>query len=77
MNSVYLAFATSFIKWYVGTGVYDRIAQLVKEMVNSDKTNSEKRDYVIQKTKEEFSLIKTRVIDIVIGSVLETLEKKA
>ena len=40
------------------------------EMVDSEKTNDEKREYVIQLIKSEFDLIKVRLIDLVISIVL-------
>ena len=60
----------SFIRWWVGSGLFDRIRSLVMEMVDSEKTNDEKREYVIQLIKSEFALIKVRLIDLVISIVL-------
>lgn len=60
----------SFIRWWVGSGLFDRIRSSVMEMIDSDKTNDEKREYVIQLIKSEFDLIKVRLIDLVISIVL-------
>jgi len=73
MQAVILALAVGLIKWYVGTGFFGRVENLVMEMVNADKTNEEKRQYVIDAIKAEYTMIKTRVIDMVIGLILTKL----
>ncbi len=70
MQAFVLAVAVGLIKWYVGTGVFNRIEALVMEMVNSTLSNDEKRQYVIDTVKKEYDMIRTRIIDMVIGSVL-------
>lgn len=74
MKEMFLLAVTKFVRWYVGTGVYERIKELVIEMVSSDKTNDEKRQYVIEMIKKEYETIRTRLIDVVIGTVLENLD---
>lgn len=74
MQSILLTLAITLIKWYVGTGVFGCIEALVMEMVNSDMPNEGKRQYVIDATKKEYAMIRTRIIDMVIGSILTKLE---
>lgn len=76
MQTVILALVVGLLKWYIGTGIFDRIEALVLEMVNSDKTNEEKREYVIAAIKTEYVMLKTRVVDMVIGLVLTKLNGK-
>lgn len=64
----------SFIRWWIGTGVFDRIKDLVTEMMSSELTNDEKRLYVITKINEEYALIKVRFIDLIISIVLIRLK---
>ena len=73
MQAIFLSIAVGLIKWYVGSGVFDRIEALVLQMVNSELTNDEKRQYVIDTVKGEYTMIRTRVVDMVIGSVLTKL----
>ena len=73
MQALLLSMAVGLIKWYVGTGVFSRIEALVMEMVNTTLTNTEKRQYVIDTIKKEYTMIRTRIIDMVIGSVLTKL----
>ena len=73
MQALFLSLAITLIKWYVGTGVFSRIEALVMEMVNTTLTNTEKRQYVIDTIKKEYTMIRTRIIDMVIGSVLTKL----
>lgn len=73
MQALLLAMAVGLIKWYVGTGVFERIEALVLEMVSTTLTNAEKRQYVIDTIKKEYTMIRTRIIDMVIGSVLTKL----
>lgn len=73
MQSILLTLAITLIKWYVGTGVFGRIEALVMEMVNSDMPNEGKRQYVIDAIKKEYTMIRTRIIDMVIGSILTKL----
>ena len=70
MQALFLSLAAALIKWYVGTGVFSRIEELVVQMISSDLTNDEKREYVITAIKSEYSLLRTRVIDMVIGLIL-------
>ncbi len=73
MQAIFLSIAVGLIKWYVGSGVFARIEALVLQMVNSELTNDEKRQYVIDTVKGEYTMIRTRVVDMVIGSVLTKL----
>lgn len=60
----------SFIRWWIGSGVFDRIKGLVTEMLSTELTNDEKRNYVITIINEEYALLKVRVIDLIISIVL-------
>lgn len=73
MKTMILSIVVSLIKWYIGSGVFARIEALVLEMVKSELTNDEKRQYVINVVKSEYTMLRTRVIDMVIGSVLTKL----
>lgn len=64
----------SFIRWWIGSGIFDRIKDLVIEMTNSDKSNEEKRLYVIATVLSEYNMLKTRFIDLVISTVLIKLK---
>lgn len=64
----------SFIRWWIGAGIFDRIKALVTEMMSADLTNEEKRLYVITKINEEYALIKVRFIDLIISIVLIRLK---
>jgi hypothetical protein len=64
----------SFIRWWIGSGIFDRIKDLVIEMMNSDKSNEEKRLYVITKVLSEYAMLKTRFVDLVISTVLIKLK---
>ncbi len=74
MQAIFLSLAISFIKWYLGSGIFDRIETLVLGLVNSEMSNEDKRSTVIAAVKQEYSMIRTRVIDMVIGSVLTKLQ---
>lgn len=63
-----------FIRWWIGSLIFDRIKDLVLKMISSDLTNAEKREYVITKTNEEIALIKSRCIDLIISVVLVQLK---
>lgn len=73
MKTMILSIIVGLIKWYIGSGVFARIEALVLEMVKSELTNDEKRQYVINVVKSEYTMLRTRVIDMVIGSVLTKL----
>jgi hypothetical protein len=60
----------SFIRWWIGSGIFDRIAQLVIEMMSSTKTDDEKKQYVVEMAQTEFNTLKGRVIDLIINIVL-------
>ena len=60
----------SFIRWWVGSGIFDRIKALVTEMISSELSNDEKRNYVITKITEEVAVLKVRVIDLIISIIL-------
>ncbi len=64
----------SFIRWWIGSGIFDRIQDVVMEMMSSDLTNDEKRTYVITKILAEYDLLKVRVVDLVISIVLVKLK---
>lgn len=63
-----------FIRWWIGSGIFDRIKELVTKMMDEDLTNGEKHDYVVKTFKSEYSNIKTRVIDLIINIVLIQLK---
>ena len=62
-----------FVQWYVGTGVFDRIRELVLEMTNDDRSSNEKREYVINSAKAEYNTIRTHLIDLSISTVLTSI----
>lgn len=59
-----------FIRWWIGSGIFDRIKELVVKMMDEDLTNEEKHQYVMTNFKSEYSNIKTRVVDLIINIVL-------
>lgn len=63
-----------FIRWWIGSGIFDRIKELVTKMMDEELTNEEKRDYVVTTFKSEYTNIKTRVIDLIINIVLIQLK---
>ena len=63
-----------FIRWWIGSGIFDRIKELVTKMMDEDLTNEEKHDYVVTIFKSEYSNINTRVIDLIINIVLIQLK---
>jgi hypothetical protein len=70
-QQAWIGIAYHAIRWYVGTGVFDRIAELVEEMAgNAALSGDEKRDIVLGWAKDEFTLIRTRIVDLVIALVL-------
>lgn len=73
MQALMITVIIKLIKWYVGTGVFDRIEALVLEMTDTTLTNDDKRHYVVFTIKKEFTMIKTRIIDMVIGTILTKL----
>ena len=62
-----------FVQWYVGTGVFDRIRELVLEMSNDERSSDQKREYVIQSAKSEFDTIRTHIVDLAISTVLTSI----
>lgn len=64
----------SFIRWWIGSGIFDRVKGLVIEMMSDESSNTEKRNYVIAKTTQEYNLLKERVIDLIIAIVLIQLK---
>ena len=63
-----------FIRWWIGSGIFDRIKELVTKMMDEELTNEEKRQYVLTTFKSEYANIKTRVIDLIINIVLIQLK---
>jgi hypothetical protein len=61
INMVYTA-----LRWYAGTGVFDRVIELVEEMKNADLSNSEKRERVVEWTKKEFAFIRGTLVRAII-----------
>ena len=62
-----------FVQWYVGTGVFNRIHDLVLEMTNDERDSDDKRKYVINTAKAEYDTVRTHIIDLVIGAVLTSI----
>lgn len=54
------------LRWYVGSGVFARVTQMVEEMMSADFTGAEKREKVVQWAKEEFAFIRGNVVRAII-----------
>lgn len=54
------------LRWYAGSGVFDRVTQMVAEMMNADLTGAEKREKVVQWAKEEFAFIRGNLVRAII-----------
>ena len=63
----------NFVRWYVGTGVFNRINQLVLEMTDSDRSSDDKRKYVIESAKAEYDTVRTHVVDLAISTILTSM----
>jgi hypothetical protein len=71
MQNAWIGIAYNAVRWYVGTGVFDRIAELVEDMTgNASLSGDEKREIVLGWAKDEFTLIRARIVDLVIALVL-------
>ena len=72
MNTILLSLALSFLKWWISSKIFNRIVELVDNMVSVDISGDEKRAYVIQMMKREYDLLTTAGIAAVIELYLLT-----
>lgn len=57
-QTYFLSLALSALRWYLGTGVFDRVVTLVKQLIgDSSKSGAEKRAYVMDFAESELKLI--------------------
>lgn len=54
------------LRWYAGSGVFDRVAEMVEDMMNADLTGAEKREKVVQWAKDEFAFIRGNLVRAII-----------
>jgi len=64
------------IRWYIGTGVFDRLKDLVLQMMDDDRTNAQKRKYVTQIMKKEYKMLRTATIEMTIAAVVKQVNPK-
>jgi hypothetical protein len=57
MNSILLTIALKSIQWWIGSGIFLRITDLVDYMMNDTRTGAEKREYVVDTIKDEFTIV--------------------
>lgn len=70
-KSAFLALAYKALRWYLGSGIFDRVAQLVLLLLNDDsKTGAQKRDTVLTFALAEFSAVSKLAISAAIEIVL-------
>jgi cytochrome b len=71
MKSLLLNALYALVRAYVNSGVFDRVAALVEELIDTDIPGSEKRDTVLQFVKDEFGevwgLMTSIVVDLIIA----------
>jgi|WetSurSiteA1Bulk_404760.scaffolds.fasta_scaffold523759_1 hypothetical protein len=70
MNTILLSLALSFLKWWISSGVFTRIVELVDKMASANMTGEDKRLYVITAMKAEYSMLSTTGIAAVIEMYL-------
>jgi len=75
MKQVLLAVAFNAIRSYVGSGVFDRIYQLVLDLEVSLLDGSSRREEVLKFARVELDMIQTHIIDAIISVIL--LRKRA
>jgi hypothetical protein len=70
MKKFLVSVASTMIRWYVGTGVFNRISEQVLLLVNEDLTGEEKRQKVLEFVKKESTLVSKKIINLVIEITL-------
>ena len=57
MKSYFLNLAISALRWYIGTGAFDRITGLIRELIETSASGDEKRRYVLDFARHEYNFI--------------------
>lgn len=70
MKDLLLTTAINALRWYVGTGVFTRIASLVAVLNDEDIPGPEKREKVVEFTRKEYGLIAGAATNIVIDAII-------
>jgi hypothetical protein len=76
MKELLIAAAYNAIRAYLGTGVFDRVSQMVRNLIYSSAyTGEQKKELVIAFARGEFETIRTRVIEAIIAVTLLRFDK--
>jgi hypothetical protein len=75
MNSVFITAAYGTIRYAIGSGLFDRTANLVRVLIHEQITGAEKRAHVVAFVKSETAELSGIAIDLVIAIVRARYEK--
>jgi hypothetical protein len=70
MKSFLIETAFTALRWYVSSGIFDRVAALVTALIDQDIPGEQKREKVIQFFEDEYGLIWGAATNIVLDAVI-------
>lgn len=73
MNKILLAAALKLLELWIGGDIFERIIALVDYMAKSDKTGSEKLDFVVSTVKGEYGAWSASNVTPVIGGAIRAI----
>lgn len=71
INTLYNA-----LRWYVSTGVFDRLSALVVDLIAIDIPGSQKKNQVIEFAANEFGMVKSEFNEIIIDAIISVTRLK-
>ena len=75
MNNAFIAAAYGMIRYAIGSGLFDRVADLVRNLIHADMPGDEKKGRVIEFVKKEGAALSGIALDLVIAIVRARFEK--
>jgi hypothetical protein len=69
MNSMWSAIIFNAVRVLVGSGIFDRTAILIRDLISVDMPGAEKKQQVIEYLKRERAMLSSIVIDGIIFAV--------
>lgn len=71
INTLYTA-----LRWYVSTGIFDRLSALVVQLIHVDIPGDEKRNQIIEFLKKEFGLVWGEMSGMTIDAIIAVTRLK-
>ncbi|MEA3641298.1 MAG: hypothetical protein VBE63_15340 [Lamprobacter sp.] len=76
MKAILINTLYNTLRWYVSTGIFDRLAGLVRQLTRAEIPGRDKRAQVIEFAEQEFGLIWGEASSIVIDAIIAVTRLK-